>query len=383
MRVLLLGEFSGVHTELSKSLKNKGIDVFTISDGDGFKNYPADILIKYPQSKNRIMRLLRGLIYRVNAKLGISGLLRFIRLWPNLKSHMQEYDVVQINNPRFIPSFGNLILTFIVRYLKKHNKHFYMAVLGDDYYTEPYISSDSKTQSIRAYQKKLRKKNIRNFPRNPWFAKKLTDTIINVSDSLIPGLYIYFLPYAWTGKLANVIPFPIDEKRIGKPFTIMENEKIRIFHGWQKGRIEKGNDTYDRVIKRVVEKYGSNRVAYQVVQNVPFEQYMRMFSSCHIFIDQLYAHDKGMNGMFGMAAGKVVFAGFIKEHLTCYPHYHGERIGISASADEEELFDQFCELIEHPLQMNEISRNAIEFVRNNHSSSLVAQMYIDEWTKHF
>ena len=47
MKVLLLGEYSGVHTNLSKALKEKGYLVDLIHNGDSYKEFDADYLIKY------------------------------------------------------------------------------------------------------------------------------------------------------------------------------------------------------------------------------------------------------------------------------------------------------------------------------------------------
>ncbi|TOI27410.1 hypothetical protein CGI63_23185, partial [Vibrio parahaemolyticus] len=47
MRVLLLGEYSGVHTNLAMVLKELGHDVITVSDGDGFKSFPRDVDLSF------------------------------------------------------------------------------------------------------------------------------------------------------------------------------------------------------------------------------------------------------------------------------------------------------------------------------------------------
>ena len=47
MKVLLLGEYSGVHTNLSKALKEKGYLVDLIHNGDSYKEFDPDYLIKY------------------------------------------------------------------------------------------------------------------------------------------------------------------------------------------------------------------------------------------------------------------------------------------------------------------------------------------------
>lgn len=368
MKVLFLGEYSGVFTELSKALDSFGIETYKISNGDGYKNYPTDFYIERKGPKNSFELFL----VRISYRLGIMGLMDFVRVWSKLKQKLDGYDVVQINNPRFLP-YGYLINNYILRYVLKHNKNMFMSVLGDDYYVNKwYIQSDTKMPMYKKHKYKILSREL-------FFGKYVTDYALKKAKAIIPGTYVYKLSYEWCGNTTPIIPFPCDERLIGYPFKIKEGEPIRIFHGWQKGKEErKGNDVFDRVIKKVVLKYGS-KVEYQIVQGVPFDEYKKMFASCHIYIDQLYAHDKATSGMYGMAAGKVVFAGFETSSLLEYPCYNGEEIGISSSLNENELFRQFCDLIDNPRRMEKISENAIRFIRDNHAASKVAKMYLQVW----
>ena len=125
-------------------------------------------------------------------------------------------------------------------------------------------------------------------------------------------------------------------------------------------------------------EYGE-KVEYRVVSGVPYKEYVKLYSSSHIFIDQLYAEDKGYNALLGMAAGKVVFSGFNPDVLNAYPDYDGKIVGIQVTTDEQLLFEKFCALIDRPSQMEEISSNAIEFVKRNHLSSFVASMFAKAW----
>lgn len=372
MRVLFLGEYSGAFLEICKGLNKLGIETFRISDGDSFKHIPTDYLIEVKPFANRYTSILH---YKVWNRLGISRLFLFLRSWGSLKDKIKGYDVVMLNNPRFFP-FGDLINHYIVHYLAEHNSRIYLAVLGDDYYVNKwYFANDNKSLMY-----KLQKKDKIIF--ELFFGKFLTDYIVDKASAIIAPAWTYKSAYDWTGK-TKFVPFSCDESKIGTPFQIKEGEPIIIFHGWQKGKeYRKGNDVFDRVIRKVVQKYG-DKVKYNVVQNVPFEEYQKLYTECHIYIDQLYEYDKGTSGMYGMAAGKVVFAGFEKTSLEQYPHYNGEEVGISASLNEEELYKQFCDLIDNPRRMEQISENAIAFVKANHASIMVAKMYLDIWNSSY
>ena len=46
MRILLVGEYSRLHNSLKEGLVQLGHEVVLLSSGDGFKNFPSDIIIK-------------------------------------------------------------------------------------------------------------------------------------------------------------------------------------------------------------------------------------------------------------------------------------------------------------------------------------------------
>ena len=47
MKVLLLGEYSGVHSNLREALIKKGFTVMCIHNGDGYKGFKPDEYIRY------------------------------------------------------------------------------------------------------------------------------------------------------------------------------------------------------------------------------------------------------------------------------------------------------------------------------------------------
>lgn len=365
MKVLFLGEYSGVFMELSKGLNKLGVETFRVSSGDSFKKYSADYLINI-KNNSRVISVLFSF-------LGLSHLFDFLRIWPELKQKIQGFDIVQLNNPRFLP-FGDLINLYILKYVSNHNGKLFLSVLGDDYYVDEWNYKNNNKMPLYAtisFKKKVGRRGI--------WEKVLTDYCHNKCTGIIPGALFYSFPYQWSAKLCPVIPFACDENKIGTPFVLKEAEPIVIFHGWQKGKERrKGNDVFDRVLKKIAKKYG-DKIIYNVVQNVPFDEYQKLYSSCHIFIDQLYASDKGTNGMYGMAAGKVVFSGFQKECLEAYEHYNGEEVGIPASLNEDDLFNQFCDLIDNRKRMERISENAIRFVKDNHEATVVAKQFLNTW----
>lgn len=362
-------------TELIPALHERGIETFLVSSGDGYKGYKADFSTKYEiKQRSPIGYILKKFFIGLT---GLSGISDFLRMWPELKEKLRGYDIVQLNND-FPLNFGYLIMLYILHYVFKHNGKIYLSAWGDDYVINCYECR----YGFHQFQFFTNSKKKKYLLKQVILRKSTNAYVLRHIEAICPGTHRYKLAYGDNPKISNkIFPFAIGMDKIGTPLCISTNEPIIIFHGWQIGREKKkGNDVFDHVIRKVVCKY-DNRVKYVVVQSVPYKEYCELFSSAHIFIDQLYADDKGMNGLLGMAAGKVVFSGFMPEALAEYPHYRNNVIGIRSYNDEDYLFGKFCELIDNPSLMEEISKNAIDFVVNNHLNTLVAQQYINLWTR--
>lgn len=95
MKILLLGEFSGLHWNLAEGLRALGHDVCVASDGCGWRNYPRDIALDRPTDSLRD---------------GICCLLRILRHLPGFRG----YDVVQIISPYFCVYAVNVLCLFTV-----------------------------------------------------------------------------------------------------------------------------------------------------------------------------------------------------------------------------------------------------------------------------
>ncbi|AZC05160.1 hypothetical protein DKE50_019695 [Acinetobacter nosocomialis] len=120
MKVLLIGEYSGVHTNLAKALKQKNINVCTVHDGDSYKKFESDVIIKYNriESKNKYINFILKIYYQLLLYLGLSGCMQIFKYRDEL-SKLKGYDVVQIINPVFLSSFGSIVNIIVLKYLLK------------------------------------------------------------------------------------------------------------------------------------------------------------------------------------------------------------------------------------------------------------------------
>lgn len=366
--ILLVGEFSGVHLELAKSLKKLGYDVATVSDGDSYKSISSDIVVK----RTEYSGVWKWLNLAANW-LGFNGILKYRELARKLDT-LHDIEVVQIINPVAIDTlggFGNLLLLL---YLRRKTKNIYLCSLGDDYQwvkaclTGKFTHSpldrlfDNGVVGVLKYQYTLKHVYspvyvfLNFFAR--WSARKI-----------IPGLLDYKIAYEGCSKLAPLIPLPISEDKFHTPAK--SKYPLTIFHGWQKTKNnKKGGDILDLAAKKCVESVGEDKVIYKIVSGVPYDEYIQTFNDADIFLDQVFSCDRGMNGALGMAAGKVVFSGFEQE---------SSGVGVNATPDFELLAEKLISLVNDIDTVNNIRAAAFEFASKYYSSNQVVQQYLSVW----
>lgn len=375
-RILLVGEFSGVHLELRNALREKGMDVSLFSDGDSYKKFDSDIKLNVRSQtwlfNNRYLRLLSDF-------LGLKGLLTLFRNRKQI-NNLRGYNVVQLINTVPFLSFGPLASLLLVWFLKNNNNLIFLCALGDDYHWVRHCLSGKVKYSMFD---RMKWNNIQKFYFSLKFAYHplyilLDRYVINCSAGIICGLYDYWQAYKNVNTRKIFIPLPLASKYVTDKPNVTEYP-INIFHGWQIGKeLRKGNDILDIAIRRAIERLGPGKINYNIVKSVPYEQYIKMYKECDIFIDQCYSYDRGMNGLLGMAAGKVVFTGFDSSILNYYIPSRSPS-AINAEPNVDSLYNLIVNLCTDVDVIDEMKKSAIDFVIQNHQASGVAEMYSTFW----
>lgn len=189
------------------------------------------------------------------------------------------------------------------------------------------------------------------------------------SSVIIPGLSDYQLAHEMEEKLAPVIPLPVSPSKFSAP--VKSEYPLNVFHAWQAGKEHrKGNDVLDRMVKRYISEFGEHKVKYEIVSGLTYEEYLKKYTRADIILDQIYSYDRGMTGVLGMAAGKVVFSGFEEGHF---------EIGVNATPNENYLYNDFVKTIHSLSLVDSIKKNAFEYSLRNHDSNLVAEQYLRAW----
>ena len=375
MKILLVGEYSRLHNSLQEGLRALGHQVILISTGDYFKKYPSDIIIQRSFDKGLARKL----------KIAIYVLFKFdITSWHMTKQFfktsekLKGFDVVQlINESPFGASVKDEIK--MISFLKQNNKKLFLLSCGTDYLSVKHQLSNTNPYSIISPYKdgsiaKIAFKNILKYTTPPF--KKLHQYVFKNIDGVIASDYDYHMPLAGNSKYLGLIPNPINTSKLSV-FELDTKGPIVIFMGINRTNYHsKGISYFEKAIAIIQQKF-PKQVHIEIVENLPYAQYIEKYNNAHIILDQVFAYDQGYNALEAMAKAKVVFtgaeSGFMEHYKLDSP------VAINALPDVDSLVLALEDLIKHPEKIKEIGMAAQNFVTQHHNYKEVAQLYLDTW----
>lgn len=361
MKILLLGDYSGLHLTLSEGLKILGHDVTVASDGDGFKNYHRDIDLKRKSS---------------TLKDTVSNLLTIYSNLHNFKG----YDIVQITNPCFTTQNIRVNIE-LYRYLKRHNKKIFLGAFGDDYF---WIKAclDQKYKYSEFYIGNVKNERTKSdYLVENWLGTKRQDANLEMAEScngIVACLYEYYEAYkeTYNDKLTYIpLPVNIGEVRLKELPSL---DKINFFIGINKARNEfKGTDLLYEVVQQLVLTYPADACVTKV-ESVMYSEYLSRIQDAHIVLDQLYSYSPAMNGLLTMALGKVLVGGGEPD---MYALLHEDRLRpiVNVYPDKKDIYNKLEELVLHKDRIVERAKAGRLFVEKYHDYMKVAQQYLDFW----
>ncbi len=362
MRILLIGEYSNVHHTLAEALRRQGHEVWLVSDGDGWKDYPRDADIS-------------------RTKDGWRGSLELILKVARLLPRMRGWDVVQIINPAVLyltPKWNR----WFFNYLKRNNRRLSLGCFGDDYAVIQGMKNDRHFDytDLWADGKAL------DFPQNRkrlalWLSderRELCQTVVEGSDYLIPCLYEYWKVYntAENQDRLHYIGLPVEDPL---PPSLKGEAKVKVLVGIQKARGNaKGTDRMLPLLERLAAEH-PDRIELHKVENVPFAQYRQLLEEADVLADQLYSYTPAMNALAAMAEGTVVISGGEEE----YYHFIGETelrpiINLRPGEDEEN-YKTLCDALLNREKLEQLSKESRAFVEKYHNADLIAGQYLEIW----
>ena len=360
MKVLLLGDYSGLHVNLAKGLRRIGIDVSVASNGDGWKNIPRDIDLRQPTKFKQVRyayKLLKNL--------------------PKLKG----YDIVQLISPNFLisrPSLSNIYFNM----LKGENEHFFCCACGMEYHYIKYALTGRLKYSvfyIPEVQNDGYIKGLKDKVNTP-DVKKLDFNVYDYCKGIISTSNGYYHAYKnYYPEKTTFIPLPIDTEEHSYMSTIENNTcTIKFFLGLMKEREKlKGTDRIYSVLKKMEKKY-PNDIELNIANSIPFREYTKLLNESHVLCDQLYAYGIGMNGLIAQSKGLIVGGGADPE-MYDFLGENDNRPIIDLNTSDDKMFQSLEMLIENKSKLKEHSLKSRAFVVDNYDSVKVAKQYVDFW----
>ena len=377
MKILLIGEYSNLHNSLKQGLQKNGFEVTLLSTGDGFKNFDSDIPIKSTLFENKFLKLIAKLIDRLIG-VSLNEIEIFIKAIFKINK-LKGFDIVQLINERSFGTSPRLEKT-ILKYIFKNNKKVFLLACGVDTVSIKYASEKKFRYSILSPY--FKNKNLKG-------EFKHTVKYLN-SNYLMLGEYVrdnvkgiissdldYHIPYENFNKYLGMIPNPVNIDKLKKS-EINKKNKIFILHAINsKNKIKKGNEFFEKSLILIEEKY-KNKIKIVKTIDRPYSEHIINVNECDILLDQVYAYDQGYNALEAMALGKVVFTGAEKEWVEFY-NIKEDSVAINALPDISKIVEKLSWLIENPMQLKSISKNARKFIEEHHDYKNIANKYLKTW----
>lgn len=363
MKILLLGDYSGVHATLARCLRRRGHDVTLVSDRGDFMMTDADISLKR----------------RAGFKGGVRYLFDCLSLLPSFKG----YDVVQLINPNFLRLKPSKI-RFAFNVLKANNRAVCLTLAGNDYH---FVKTCVESDLFRYSEFRIGRRPT-NFAQacpdresgwlskdNQRYAEYLYDSI-DGAMAVLPEYYMAASPY-----LADRLSYtglPVDLDRIPlSPFFFDTDGPVIFFAGIKSGMaVQKGFDLILPAVSRLVSRY-PDKCRLTIVRDLPLDKYLREMSRAHVIIDQLYSYSPATNALQAMASGRVAASGAEPEYYDFIVNPDVRpvvRLNPFVNI-EKELFN----LIDNRETLKSLALAGPSFVKTHNDAELVVDRFLAHW----
>ena len=358
MKILLFGEFSGLHNNLRDGLLELGHEVTIAAGRDGFKNIPSDI---------KLDSSLPGVLGQFSTRAK-----PFLSL-PKLSGH----DVVQIINP-FFPNAKLFPKQIFYSLLKSVNDKFFVLGAGSDAYFWRYGKKAMKYgpfQDFLKYDARPDQVVSGEYYMESDNAFRYNKKIVESSNGIIPVMYEYEVSYKECPSRLPTIPLPINTNHIEYRDNKLAG-KIKIFHGLNRYGF-KGTKHVEAAFRELQHRY-PNDLELIIDGKLPLTEYLSVMRSANIVIDQVNSYSLGMNGLYALAMGKIVLGGAEPEGL--------RSIGVDKSPvfnivpGKESIIKKIEELLDNRNSIPDIGYDGRRFVEDVHCHIKIGQQYLETWS---
>lgn len=376
MRILLVGEYNSSHKTLKEGLETQGHDVTVVGLGDGFKKRLVDINFRAPY-KSGLAKKFNVLLYKL---FGLDLYSRSVKKqFFKQKDRFANYDIVQLINEN---PFATLPKTErkMLDYIFANNKNVFLLSCGLDHISVKFAMDKKYRYNILTpyFEGKEDLENYKSIVKylQPDFVDLHRYVFENIKGVIASDMD-YDVPLRGHSKYLGMVPNPIRLELFDYHLPPLDGP-IVIFHGINRSNyIKKGNYLFEEALE-ILSRTHADRIRIVTVESVPYDTYIRLFDDAHILLDQVFAYDQGFNALEAMAKGKVAFTGAEKEWLDHFD-LKEDSVAINALPDAEKIAEKLRWLVDHPEEIERISKNARAFIEAHHDHIKSAQHYFELW----
>lgn len=366
-KILLLGDYSNCHRTLAGALLRLGCDVTYASDGCRWMSLDRHIDIS-----------------RRSGKIGGAELyLRF--LFGDLRKILKGYDIVALNDLNFVQLRPSRIAS-LFRKLKNDNGAVFLTSMSTD---AAYLDMVEPPDSPLRYSEWfIGNEPSRHFVANKykwvsWHSPELVKYQREALDSIdgaVSVLYEYHLAMVKAlgeGRCAyGGIPVDTD---FFTPVKLPKNpDRVKFFLGRDRSRmLMKGSDLLEVAARRVVEEM-PDIAELEIVENLPFSDFVKRLQTSHVVLDQIYSYTPATTALMAMSLGLNTVSGGEPE----YYDFIGESINrpvINAPVELEPLTATLRSIAVNRHEIASRGSASREFVLKHNSADVVAKRFLDFW----
>lgn len=371
MRVLIIGEFSSFAKNLSNGLRDLGHECFVFSWGDGFKNikqeeqYSCQISPVCFHKEDGLFSAIIVMLWNFTKFLKLKSYVRKM-------SKKEKWDSVLVVNPGFIQApyhfWQPLFTESMIKSLVRNENNIYLSACGGDFpYFEYWSHHRWKNADIVNEHKAkfLSKLSMRHFENCTRYIKKVIPVMYGYAEAWRKSNYTRGIT------VIKTIPLPVECSEY--VVNNIVGRKVVVFHGIIRP-IDKGSSYIVEAMRRLQENYPED-VECKTDGGMPLGEYLEVLSRTNILVDQALADYTGMNGLYGLAMGKVVFSGNEPETKAEFGENNIPIINITPDADQ--IYNELVKFIGNKEKISAISKESRKYVERVHDAKVVARQYVE------
>ena len=348
-KVLLLGDYSAYFKNLGIGFEQLGWESHYYSHGDYWKKIEGRSYPEYPTNF-------------------IGKATRILRI-PIDRRQFKGYDLVLFLSPKIV-RYRRQAITF-ASLIRNNGKVVYCSCGSLD----PYFQECLSEFNYHPYDHVDIHNRSSEFPKLSISESNEIKTGLIKAHCIVTISETYDRGYRRAGLTTKKIPLPIANISERPAATPSEGPLI-VQHGINR-RGFKGSDFILDAMKSVGEEFPS-KMNVEILEKLPFEEYMKKLSGADIVLDQCKTQGYGMNALLAMAQGKIVLSGN-EPSLTGYYGFDHQRIPvINIRPDSNQISTELRTLMmKDSIELHELKQASINYVSQFHDAKKIAEMFAE------